>query len=99
MTHNKETYHKQREILLDKLGARCEHCSSKTRLEFHTIDGSGESGCGGWKKLYLVKVNMEKGNIQLLCHDCHVAHHTKYGFNKNQYQVNFVGVQNDSDQY
>jgi len=99
MPHTSQEYHKQRNILIKTLGGQCEHCNGQERLEFHTKDGSGEHGCGGWKKLYLVKINMEKGNIQLLCHDCHTAHHIKYGFQKNHYQVNYCRREAFDNQY
>jgi hypothetical protein len=100
MSHTKEQYHIQRQVLIDSLGGECEICHSKTNLQFHTIDGTGEHGCGGWKKLYLVKINMEKDNIQLVCKKCHTEIHSIFGFAKNTYQVKFVGAQNgNNNQY
>ncbi len=48
-----------RSILISNLGGKCEVCGSKTRLEFHHIDGD--------------RKNHNLKNIQLLCRSCHHA--------------------------
>lgn len=77
---------KQQEFLREDLGARCARCSRSEELEFDCIipQGSfhhGQSLCD--RTNFYVQQHL-KGNLQLLCRDCHSIKSTKDKFNLQQ---------------
>lgn len=81
MTHTIVRYHEIRGILIDQLGGKCVDCGTTDNLEFHTIDGNGENGKGGWQKLAQVLSDINKNNIELKCKTCHIKYHQAHGGN------------------
>lgn len=74
-----EQYHKRRNLIVQKFGAKCSHCGATTKLEFHVVgNGSGKSE-GGWQHLLLIEkylISREKA-IDLVCINCHLDIHRK----------------------
>lgn len=79
MTHTIVRYHEIRGILIDQLGGKCVDCGTTDNLEFHTIDGNGENGKGGWQKLAQVIADIDNDNIELKCRECHIEYHRQHG--------------------
>jgi hypothetical protein len=75
-TYMKKRYHARRKLALDHLGNKCVECESTMELHFHHVDPS--------TKLYTIakassfseeRFWTEVNKCELLCNDCHVAHH------------------------
>lgn len=79
MAESVKYYHKKRKGFIKELGGECENCGSKEKLEFHHIHETGESdGIGGWQQLYRIEREIKKGEIILLCKNCHLKYHGGY---------------------
>lgn len=79
-----EKYHKRRNLLIQKFGAKCCHCGLTTDLEFHVRGNGTGKAEGGWQHLLLIEKYLltKEKPVELLCKNCHLKEHKKVIYNK-----------------
>lgn len=84
-------YLRRRSLIIQRLGAKCQNCSSTMFLEVHHIEEIRASKEGGWKRLLSLEkmiANGEIGNLKLLCKTCHIQYHSQQIFIYGSYKEN-----------
>lgn len=64
-------YHREKGIIVDKLGGQCAECGTLDYLEIHHIKGVEKSYRSGAERIRDWKIQIKKNNLLLLCVDCH----------------------------
>jgi len=62
-----------RDILRAQLGGRCSRCGQAENLQFHLLmpDGGKHHNLSARDRAYFYAVEVQRGNVQLLCASCH----------------------------
>lgn len=76
-TYMLRRYHARRKASIQQLGEQCVKCGSKKLLEFHHTDpDSKDFTVARGASFSEERWQREIAKCDLLCHNCHVAHHS-----------------------